>query len=241
MILRVVTALLGAALAGSATAQEVPLQLQPGEVLLQVEAEGEHQSRPDMMWISAGVVTTGRTAAEAMRANGELAARLIERVRQLGVEARDVQTSRLSLRPRLDGDRDVERTGRPPNIVGYVAQNRLSLTLRDLNRAADIIPALLEAGANEVEGPRFGFNEARPAEAAAERAAIAAARVQAQNYAGALNMRLGRVVRVRDRESFTVGEETITVTGSRMRAPVLEPGEITTRARVWIDFALTPG
>ncbi len=227
--------------AAPAAAQDVPIQLQRGEVLLQVEADGEHRARPDTMWISAGVVTTGRTAAEAMDANSVLAQRPIARIRELGIEVRDVQTSRLSLRPRIDGDRERDSEASPPVILGYVAENTLSLTLRDLARAADIIPALLQAGANEVNGPRFSFSDPRPMKAAAERAAIAAAREEAGNYASALGMRVARIVRVRDRRVYSEEDgETITVTGSRIQRPVLEPGELRTGATVWVDFALAP-
>ena len=57
-------ALLAASVA--AMAQSGPISLAPGETLLKVEATGESRARPDTMGISAGVVTTGRTAKAAL-------------------------------------------------------------------------------------------------------------------------------------------------------------------------------
>ena len=47
-----------ASLPAGAAAQEVPIALNPGEVLLNVQADGEYRSRPDVMTVTAGVVTT---------------------------------------------------------------------------------------------------------------------------------------------------------------------------------------
>ena len=53
--------------AGPAAAQEI--MLAPGETLLKVEGEGVHRGAPDRAAISAGVVTTGATAREALAAD----------------------------------------------------------------------------------------------------------------------------------------------------------------------------
>jgi uncharacterized protein YggE len=231
------------ALAGPARAQDVVISLAPGEVLLRVQGEGVYRSRPDLMAITAGVVTTGSTARAALAANSELANRLIEAVRASGIAARDVQTSNLTVDPQFEeGDRQrAEREDRQPRITGYIARNRLHLTLRDLRRAPDIVDALFAAGANEVRGPHFGHSDPAPALRAARRAAVEAAREEADTYAEALAMRIVRVLRVSERSSFSDEDEgTIIVTGSRIPATPLEPGEISTEATVWIDYAMAP-
>lgn len=233
-----------AALPAWVGAQTVPIALAPGEVLLNVQAHGDHPSRPDVMTISAGVVTTAASAREAMAANSALAGRLIEAVRAHGIDPRDARTAELSVEPLLedpDSDSTDRRDGRGPRILGYVATNKLELRLRDLARAPDLIDALFSAGANSVEGPRFSLADPAPAERLARRAAVAAARTEADTYAEALGMRVSRVLRVSERGTFEwEGNETIVVTGSRIRRPNIEPGELTTRIQVWIDYALVP-
>lgn len=225
----------------AAAAQDVAISLRPGEVLLRVQAEGTDKRRPDVMAITAGVVTTGKTPKEALARNSELARRLIDAIRSAGVQPADVRTSDLRLEPQIDGA-ERERAGREdrePRIVGYRAHNRLAVTLRDLARAADIIEGLVAAGANEVNGPSFTLSDPRPAMRLARRAAVEEARQQANDYADALNMRVARVLRVSERQGFSNEDGTV-VTGSAVRPPPIEPGEIDTRVDVWIDYALVP-
>jgi uncharacterized protein YggE len=107
-------AMLPLTLAVPARGQEPTIALAPGEVLLKVEAQGVSRARPDLMSLSAGVVTTGRTAREALAANNQLANRLIAAVRAQGVAATDIRTDELSVQPQLpDRDRIGMRLSRP--------------------------------------------------------------------------------------------------------------------------------
>ena len=235
-----VAALLAAG--GPATAQPV-VALAQDEALLSVEAEGRIASRPDTMSITAGTVTTGATAAEAVAANAALAQRLVAAIRAAGIEARDVRTSHFEVRPTFEGERGERRSdGPPPRIVGYVVSNNLELRLRDLRDAESLIGRLFEAGANSVRGPVFSLADDREARRAAERNAIAEARAEAENYAAALGRRVGRLLRVGDRRSWTerLPDGGIMLTGSRIPPTPIEPGEIETRAIVYVDFALVP-
>jgi uncharacterized protein YggE len=231
-----------ACLPAGVAAQAVPVALNPGEVLLAVEADGEHRSRPDVMTITAGVVTTASSAREALAANSALAARLINVVRSKGIGPRDAKTSELSVDPQLEElSESEENRGRTPRILGYVATNKLELRLRDLTRAADIIDALFAAGANSVQGPKFSLADPVPAQRLARHAAVATAREEADTYAEALNMRVSRVLRVSERGGFEMeGGEYIVVTGSRIRRTPIEPGELATRITVMIDYAMVP-
>jgi uncharacterized protein YggE len=225
----------------AAVGQAVPITLAPGEVLLQVDAQGEHRARPDVMTITAGVITTGKTAREALAANSALAGRLIDAVRRAGVEPRDVRTAELSVDPQFsEGDR-AGNDDRAPRILGYRAANRLELRLRDLSTASDIVDALFAAGANSVHGPVFSLADPKPAQREARRSAVATAREEADTYAEALGMRVARVLRVSERGSFETRDgENIIVTGSRIPRTAVEPGELSTRIDILIDYALVP-
>lgn len=222
---------------GAAAAQDAHPNLRSGETLLEVEAEGVHRSRPDIMSVSAGVGSVGRTAAEALAASSAGAERVLARVRSLGVAPQDIRTNELAVRPTYAQDRDGNEQ---PRILGYTASNRVTLRLRDLSRAGAIISAAFEAGANMVEGPRFELSNGRPAVLAAQGDAVRRAREEADNYAAALGMRVARVLRVSERGRNRSDGGEIVVTGSRITAVPLEPGEVETEVRVWVDFALAP-
>lgn len=236
------TAALALGLPGIAAAQAVPVALSPGEVLLAVQADGEHRSRPDVMTITAGVVTTASSAREALTSNSALAARLIDVIRSKGIEPRDARTSELSVDPQLEelSEQDEDR-GRTRRILGYVATNKLELRLRDLSKAPDVVDALFAAGANSVQGPKFSLADPKPAQRLARHAAVAAAREEADAYAEALGMRVSRVLRVSERGGFDMDSgEYIVVTGSRIQRTPVEPGELATRITVLIDYAMVP-
>lgn len=225
-------------IAGAAIAQPV-LTMAPGETLLSIEAQGRELSRPDVMTVTAGVVTTGSRAADALAANNALAGKLVDAVRGTGVAASDVRTSSLSINPQIEDGERAEREGRAPRIRGYLVTNNLELRLRDLSKASSVLDALIAAGANNVQGPRFSLADAAPAERAAERAAILDARAKADNYAAALGKRVVRVIRVSERRTYgESGGDEIIVTGSRTRGTPIESGELTTNASVFVDFAI---
>jgi len=241
---RLVIAFGAALLLGGPAIAQPEVQLVAGEAVVSVEAEGEARSRPDVMTISAGTVRTGLTAAEAVQANAVLAQRLVAAVRAVGIGERDVRTANFRVEPRFEGEgdgRSVSPDGRAARIVGYIVQNQLEIRLRDLTNAEALITRLFEAGANSVRGPIFSLSDDRAARRAAERAAIEEACAEAENYAAATGRRLGRLLRISDRQSFTSGSfEGITVTGTRIPPTPIEPGEVTTSVTVHVDFALAP-
>jgi uncharacterized protein YggE len=243
LVIAAALAVAGVGAATAAGAQAVQIELRPGEVLLKVEAQGEDRSRPDVVTIVAGAVTAGGTAREALQTNNALATRLIEAARASGVQPADVRTVGLSVTPRFNPGEDgrAEMEGRRPRITGYVATNEVELRLRDVGRAGDVVGALFAAGANQVRGPDFSHSDPKPAQDRARRDAVTNAQAEASAYADALGMRVSRVLRVSQRGSFDEDERNvIVVTGSRMSRAPIEPGEISTRVKVWVDYALLP-
>jgi uncharacterized protein len=234
-----VFAALASASSAPAFAQDVPFSLRPGEVLLQVEAEGTSRDRPDVMTIGAGVVTNGATAVEAMVGNRLQADRVFKSLQGAGVQASDVQTSDLAVEPVF-----AESQGGRVNhasIAGYVARNTLGVRLRNLDRAAAIIDALAESGANDVHGPNFSLSNPKPAKRQARINSIAAAREEAETYAEASGMKIARTLRISERGQFSYAStQDIVISGSRIPPTHIEPGELETRIHVWVDYALTP-
>jgi hypothetical protein len=235
-----VAASLAASIPSVSSAQTNPIvqaRLEAGEALLQVEAQGSHVSAPDVMRMTVGSLTIGRTAREATNAANAVSAKLIAAARALGVQPRDIQTSSLSVDPQTDDDR-AEREGRAPRITGYVAKNDLELRIRDLARAPEMMDALFEAGANSVEGPTFSLSDPRPAEREARRKAVAAAREQADTYAEALGMRIVRVLKLSEgRETAFMGANSLNTAFGPMS---VESGVLQTRITVNVDYAMVP-
>ncbi|HEX4738924.1 MAG TPA: SIMPL domain-containing protein [Allosphingosinicella sp.] len=238
-----IVAALAVPLAAPAAAQQTAITLASNEVLLKVQATGTFRSRPDLMSLTAGVVTTGRTAREAIAANNQLAGRLLAAVRAQGVADGDIKTEELSVRPQFAHSKDDEDSDESSRITGYVATNSLVLSLRDLTKGPALIDALFQAGANKVEGPRFELSDPAPAEKRARQAAVAAALEQAKTYADALHMRINRVLQVSERSEAQTTDVINSLPSLRSTfapATPVESGDLTTGITVWIDYALVP-
>ena len=129
---------------------------------LNLSAYGETKVAPDMATITLGVMTQGKTAAEAMGANATRMAAVMASLHKAGIADKDIQTSNLNLSPQY---RYVENA--PPILTGYQASNTVTITVHDLKRLGAAVDASVDAGANQVQGIGFGLEDPTAAENAA--------------------------------------------------------------------------
>ena len=154
-----------------------------------LSAYGETRVAPDMASISLGVVTDGKTAAEALAANATRMTAVMASLRKAGIADKDIQTSNLSLNPQY---RYVENQA--PVLIGYQVSNQATVTVRDLKRLGLAVDATVNAGANQVNGISFGLADPTSAENAAREAAVKALAAKAELYARATGYRVNRLV-----------------------------------------------
>ncbi|URW75314.1 SIMPL domain-containing protein [Sphingomonas donggukensis] len=159
--------------------------------LLDVSATGVSTRTPDIATIRAGVVTQSATAAAALSANADRMAGVLAALKSAGVEARDIQTSTISLQPQY---RYTE--GQAPAITGYQASNTVSVRFRDIARSGRILDTLVKQGANQIEGPALSIDKADAATDEARVDAVAKARARAELYAKAAGLRVDRIVSI---------------------------------------------
>ena len=67
------------------------------ERTVSVSASGTVSAEPDIAYISAGVVTEGQTAKDAIARNNTVMAKVIEGLKGAGVAARDIQTNGIAV------------------------------------------------------------------------------------------------------------------------------------------------
>ncbi|WP_293468294.1 SIMPL domain-containing protein [Phenylobacterium sp.] len=156
---------------------------------LNLSAYGETKVAPDMATITLGVMTEGKTAAEAMQANAARMNAVVASLRKAGIPDRDIQTSNLNLNPQYR-----YQENQPPVLVGYQASNNVTVTVNDLKRLGPAVDATVNAGANQVHGISFGLSDPTGAENAAREAAVKALAAKADLYAKATGYRISRMV-----------------------------------------------
>jgi len=175
----------GFALTRPATAQAQAVGV-PGMRQITVVGSGEARVAPDMATVQIGVETTAATTQEALAQNSAQAQAIIDQIRQLGVDAKDVQTSGFNIYPTYND------TGR--EVTGYTVSNMVSVTIRDLSQAGDLLDKVVQSGANRVYGVSFGVSDQKAVTAQARTAAMADAKARADQLAGAGGAAVGQVL-----------------------------------------------
>jgi uncharacterized protein YggE len=165
---------------------------------LDIVATGEVARVPDIATISAGVVTQATTASAALAENATRMTATVAALRRAGVAERDIQSAAISLSPQYRYGENV-----PPVLTGYQASNQVTIRFRDIKRAGAILDALVQAGANQINGPAFSLDKPAAALDEARTAAMALARTRADLYARAAGMTVRRIVAIAEE-----GEQT---------------------------------
>ena len=159
--------------------------------LLSVSSRAEARKAPDIATFSAGVVTQAADGNAALRQNAEQMNRVLAAIKAAGVADKDVQTSGISLNPQYRYEENP-----PPRITGYQASNTVNVKLREVAKMGKVLDALVASGANQVNGPSFGIDDPEPLYDRARLDALKAARARAETYAGALGVRVRRIVSI---------------------------------------------
>lgn len=202
-----------------------------------VTGEGRADVAPDMATMTLGVSTFAPSAAQALSDNSARLTAVIEVVKTGGVEPRDIQTSGLMLSPQFDYSKE----GSPPQVTGYMAQNMLTLRLRDLGKMGGVLDAVVGAGATDFSGLSYGLQDPKAAEDAARRDAVAQAKARAELYAGELGLALGPV-RLLSEQTIASGPMPMMMRadaayGKGGEVP-LQGGEVSVTATVNVEYAL---
>ncbi len=164
------------------------------EPLIWVTGVGEVTTAPDLATIQIGVSTDARTAGEAIGRNSQETTNVLESIKKNGVPAEDIQTAELSLFPNFEN----RTPGKPPSIIGYRAQNMLSVKVRSLGDLGTILDEASKAGANVIHSIRFGRDKDEDLMNEARKLAINDAKSKASLYAEEAGITLGKVVSIRE-------------------------------------------
>jgi len=171
--------LTAAAALAAAPASAAEVQIASAGPIVELTVTESVEAEPDLVRVGAGVTTEAPTAVEAMRLNAQQMSAVVERIRQLGVAERDIQTAGISLGARYDFDQATQRQV----FRGYQASNRVSIRLREIERTGQVLDALVATGATDLNGPDFAVEDNSAAKAQARTAAMETLREQALSYA----------------------------------------------------------
>ena len=222
-------ALAAAALAGPAFAQD------PVVPRLTVTGEGRVSAAPDIATVSLGVTERAEAAQAAMDAVSTRTRAVLDRLDALGIEARDRQTSGLSLQP-VYADRNGVYDAR--QIAGFEASNMVTVRVRDIGALGDVLAAALDDGANRLGGLSFDLSEPRSALDEARRRAVADARAKAELLAQEAGVTLGPVLSISEGGGGGPVPMAMMMADARAESVPIAAGETTLSASVTMEFGI---
>lgn len=215
-------ALLAGACKGDTTVN-VPAQGGAVSDGITVSGEGEVRAAPDIMTLSIGIEVEEATVAAAREGAADAANRLLDSLKSNGVAAKDIQTTSVSIYPRYFYSQNEQ-----PRITGYVASNQLSVKVRELDRAGEVIDEAVEAAgdAARLQGISFGIDDPAPLLKEAREKAITDAKSRAEAYARAAGVKVGAVLSISETTAsyIPVSRDAGMAYADTDKATPIEPG-----------------
>ncbi len=169
------------------------------ERVVTVTGYAESKEKNQIANYSAGVNAVKDSKDEAVKEVNDKIAAITQAVKDFGVDASDIQTQSMSVYQRQDS---VYENGVQKSKPGqWDVNNTISVTLRDVEKAAAMADLLTKSGATNVYGPNFQLDTSAKAADSLMADAIADARVKAEAMANASGTTLDKVISVSEGSS----------------------------------------
>jgi len=186
--------------------------------------------KPDLAVASAGIQSEQSTASGAQGDLAAKAAKLISRIKALGVADKDLSTTGYWVGPVYS------QSGQ--TITGYRASEQLQVKWHNVDTVGKALDAIVQEGGATNLSVSFGLADPKSAQAEARSLAIGDARAKAQAMASAAGVRLGQVIQVSDLSSSSRYPSPISY-GAAQSVPTQVPvGELNVQVTVEVDFAI---
>ena len=190
--------------------------------------------------IQLSVVTSEKTAQEAVSANQVKMNKMLSALRELGLEENEIQTQRFSINPLYS-----QAPRNPPEnwraeINGYEVRNSLLVKTGKMDHAGKIIDVAVQNGVDQIDSLSFGLRDAQEFRQEAIAAAVAKGISEANFVAAAANVQLGRIINI----DVTLHEPPHYPQRFALMkaAPIMEtqivPGSVETQASVSMTFEI---
>lgn len=205
------------------------------EQAVSVQGMAVRQVEPDLAYVTVGVQTEGTTIDEASSESRAVMQRLNAVLKDAGIAANKVQTSRLQLSPVYSDIKNAKRS-----IAGYSMSNTVVVEMAEMDKIGGLVEAMLNAGANQLQGVRFTIKDKTALEDELLKEAVKDGRRKAEVLANAGGRSLGAMVKasVGAEPSFSTMDSTqYRLMGKAADAPVYA-GTLTINVEVQLTFAL---
>lgn len=163
-----------------------------------INGSGIVYAKADIANIEVGLKTGAKkTAAEATVESTNKINEIIDELKKLNIDEKDIKTTNYSLNPVYNW---TDNSGQ--QLIGYEVSQNLTLKVRDLAKIGEIIAKTTEKGANQIGNINFTIDDEYELKNQARELAIIKAKEKAELIARQAGIKLGDVKSVYENENF---------------------------------------
>jgi uncharacterized protein YggE len=166
---------------------------------ISVSGDGEVTAIPDIASVTFTVRESAKTVPEAQKLAETKIAAGLKGLEALGVDKKDTKTLSYNVGPKYESQQTGYCNGYvcPPTktvVIGYEVTQSVSVKVRKVDQAGDVIGILGKANITEMTGPDFTVDDMDTVKENAKAEAIKKAQVKAEKQAEALGVSLGAII-----------------------------------------------
>jgi uncharacterized protein len=154
-----------------------------------VSGEGKIMVTPDIAVIEFGIQNSGKDAKEVKTMNDLIIEKMIKYIKKFNIPSTDYQTSQLSLYKNYDYEKKKNT---------FQASQTISVSIKDLSKYNAFMTDVTDTGINNINGVTFKSSKMEELESQARTKAILNAKKKAEDFAGALNQKIGKAILISD-------------------------------------------
>lgn len=227
-------ALGGAAMLAGKRGSEAEAQSTEQERTVTASGHGEVEVAPDTAVATVGAEISNENADAALAEANETVEAITAALVGLGIAEDDITTASFSIWPEYDY-RDEQ-----PQLRGFRVSHMLTVKIRDIGLAGDVVVTAVNAGANAVHGVAFTVEDPQAALDRARERALDNARHKAEELARLTGGTLGPVVSISETSFTPVPVERIAGEGDDAAGSVpFNPGGSIYSVDLQVSWALS--
>jgi len=209
---------------------------------ISMTGEAKVSAVPDLATVNIGLLTEAKTAKDAQANNVEKINKVVDFIKQQGIDAKDIATSQFNIYPSYD------YANGKSTITGYQANQTVTVKVHGVDKSTDVLSKILDGsvanGANQINGVQMTFEDAENLRQEARKQAIDKAKQKAQELADQAGLKLGKVVSISESNVSTPQPMTYGMGGGgsdvamKSSAPSIETGSQDITALMTVVFEL---
>jgi len=201
---------------------------------IHVNGEGIVKVTPDKVTINSRIEHEGQSATSVKSQNDEVVDKVIKFLKSEGIAEKNINTDYINLNKRYNYN---------DKTYTYVANQAISITLRDISKYEAVMKGLLENGLNGINGIEFKSSDIEKHKAEARKRAVLNAKVKAEALAEPLGQTVGKAFMISEgsNSNYQPVYRAMEMKASSDQASnqeTIAPGEMEVNVKVNVAFQL---